>query len=118
MARQRDLKQERTWRQHIERHQRSGRTLRDYCFDHDLAESAFYRWRRIIAERDATAATSASASTAMPAFVPVAVIDAPARRTNSSIDICLGDGRRVRVRSGCDRELLATVLALLEGRSC
>src|ERR1700712_3143031 len=116
MARQRDLTRERTWRQHIERQQRSGRTLRDYCFDHDLAESAFYRWRRIIAERDAAA--SAPVSTALPAFVPVAVIDAPARRTSSSIDICLADGRRVRVRSGCDRELLVTVLALLEGRSC
>lgn len=116
MARQRDLKRERAWRQHIERQQRSGSTLRDYCFDHELTESAFYRWRRIIAERDGAAATSVP--TAMPAFVPVAVIDAPARQTNSFIDICLGEGRRVRVRSGCDRELLATVLALLEGRSC
>ena len=118
MARQRDLKRERIWRQHIERQQVSGRTLRDYCFDQDLAESAFYRWRRIIAERDATAAISASASAAMPAFVPVAIIDAPTPVASSSIDICLVDGRRVRVRSGCDRELLATVLALLEGRSC
>jgi hypothetical protein len=118
MARHRDLKRERTWRQHIERQRRSGRTLRDYCSDHELTESAFYRWRRIIAERDGAAGVLAPASTALPAFVPVAVIDAPARRTSSPIDVCLADGRRVRVRSGCDRELLATVLALLEGRSC
>ena len=118
MPRPRDLKLERTWRQHFERQRPSGLSIRDYCLDHDLAESAFYRWRRIIAQRDGAAAVAAPATATMPAFVPVAVIDAPARRTRSSIDICLADGRRVRVRSGCDRELLATVLVLMEGRSC
>lgn len=118
MGRQRDRKREHRWRQHIERQQRSGRTVRDYCFDHDLAESAFYRWRRIVAERDGEAAPSAPAAAALPAFVPVAVIDAPPLLASSPIDIRLADGRRVRVRSGCDRELLAAVLALLEGRPC
>jgi hypothetical protein len=115
MARQRDLKRERVWRQHIGRQHRSGRTIRDYCFDHDLAEAAFHRWRRVIAERDAEAAPPALA---MPAFVPVTVLDSSASPARSPIDIRLADGRRVRVRSGCDRALLAAVLALLEGRPC
>jgi hypothetical protein len=77
-----------------------------------LTESAFYVWRRVIGERDQVAPRPA------PAFVPVTVIDQPARSTASPIDILLAGGRRIRVRPGCDRDLLAAVLALLEKPSC
>jgi transposase-like protein len=110
---QRDLKREQTWRRHIERQRASGSTVRDYCFDHDLNESAFYFWRRVVAERDREAGRSDT-----PAFVPITLVEAPAARNDSPIDIHLGGGRRVRIRSGCDRDLLAAVLALLGGRSC
>jgi hypothetical protein len=51
------------------------------------------------------------------------VIDPPAVHNETPIDIHLADGHRVRVRAGCDRLLLADVLALLrqstpEGRPC
>ena len=109
MARhQRDLKREQTWRRHIERQRSSGLTVRDYCLDHGLHESAFYFWRRTLADRDREAG---------PAFVPVTVVG-PTRPAVSPIDIHLADGRRVRVRPGCDRELLALVLSALEEPSC
>ena len=113
MARQRDLQRERTWRQHLERQRTSRFTIHDYCVRHDLAESAFYRWRRIIADRDRATASRAPTT---PTFVPVTVLASPAGP--SPIDIHLADGQRVRVRAGCDRDLLAAVLALLEGRPC
>ena len=113
MARQqRDPRLERTWRQHLERQQASGQTARDYCRRHDLAETAFHYWRRTIAQRDREGRRSAPAA----AFVPVTVVGSAA--ADAAIDIRLVNGQRVRVRSGCDRELLATVLALLEGRPC
>jgi transposase-like protein len=113
---QRDYELEQTWRQHIHQQAASGDTIRDYCRDHDLNETAFYFWRRTLAERDRPA--SAKARTAAPAFVPVTVIDPPRTATDSPIDIRLTNGHRLRIRSGCDRELLAAVLVLLEGQPC
>jgi hypothetical protein len=111
-GRQRDLKREQTWRRHFERQQASGLSVRGYCVRHDLTESAFYVWRRAIRERDQDSSRPA------PAFVPVTVIDQPARSTGSAIDILLAGGRRVRVRPGCDCDLLAAVLAVVEERPC
>ncbi|HET9831226.1 MAG TPA: hypothetical protein VFP91_05945 [Vicinamibacterales bacterium] len=117
MARlKRDLKRERTWRRHLERQRASGQTIRAYCRAHQLHETSFYFWRAEVARRDRDTIPPA------PAFVPVAVIDSPARR-DTPIDIRLASGHRVRIRSGCDRELLADVLVLLrrstsEGRPC
>ena len=122
MARQqRDLKRERTWRRHVAEQRASGQTIRAYCESHRLRETSFYFWRHEIVKRDREAATKPQPNPA-PAFVPVAVIDAPASR-DTPIDIRLAEGHRVRVRSGCDRELLADVLKLLsskpaEGRPC
>jgi hypothetical protein len=108
----RDLKLEQAWRQHLERQQASGQTARAYCRRHDLAETAFHYWRRTIAERDRVARRSAP----VPAFVPVTVVGPAA--ADSPIDIRLAGGHRVRVRAGCDRELLAAVLGLLGSRPC
>jgi transposase-like protein len=109
------IEREQMWRRHIDRQHASGLTIRDYCQLHGLNEHSFYSWRRTIAERDRQAA---------PAFLPVAVVDAPAQPHHSPIEIRLADGRRVRVRTGCDRALLADVLAILhaapkpEARPC
>jgi hypothetical protein len=112
MARhQRDLRLERSWRQHFQRQKASGQTARAYCRGHGLAETAFHYWRRTIAERD----RHARRSDPVPAFVPVTVVGPPA---DSPIDIRLAGGHRVRVRAGCDRELLAAVLGLLGGGPC
>jgi hypothetical protein len=108
----RDLSRERTWRQHLDRQQASGQTARAYCLRHRLAETAFHYWRRTIAERDREIRRATPAA----AFVPVTVVGSSA--SDSPIDIRLSGGHRVRVRGGCDRELLAAVLALLGGRPC
>ena len=115
----RDPKRERTWRRHIIDQRGSGLTIRAYCKLHRLRETSFYFWRTEIAKRDREAAAEAKAA---PAFVPVAVIDAPVPR-DMPIDVRLAGGHRVRIRSGCDRALLADVIRLLrdtqaEGRPC
>lgn len=47
--------------------------------------------------------------------MPVAAIDASlSPRRETPIDILLATGRRVRVRSGCNRSLLVAVLAVLD----
>lgn len=111
--RQRDLRLEQIWRQHLQRQRTSDQTVRAYCRQHDLAETAFHYWRRTIAARE----REVQRTTRTPAFVPVAVVGAPALDA-ASIDIRLSGGQRIRVRAGCDRALLAAVVAVLEGRPC
>jgi transposase-like protein len=107
-----DPKREQLWRRHLQRQQSSGLTARDYCACHDLHESAFYFWRRTIAERD-----RASQAKQPPAFVPVTAVET-APPADAPIDVRLRGGQRLRVRAGCDRRLLADLVALLEGRPC
>lgn len=104
----------RTWRRRLQRQQASGLTIRDFCALHDLHESAFYFWRREIAARDEA---SVRDPVSTPAFMPVQVIEAPTL-PKSFIDIRLASGHRLRVSAGCDRQLLADVVAVLEGKPC
>jgi transposase-like protein len=125
MPRKISTEREQFWRRHIDR-QRAGRlSIRDYCDRQGLHEHSFYSWRRTIAERDHDGeAASSPPPLGAPAFLPVAVVDRPTRLPDSPIEIRLVDGRRVRIRAGCDRALLADVLAILhavtkpEDRSC
>jgi transposase len=115
---------EQAWRRHFAGQRAGGLTIRDYCRRHGLKEPSFYSWRRIIGERDRQAAATAPHPPAAPAFLPVAVVDAPARPHDPPIEIRLAGGQHVRVRAGCDRALLADVLAILrtapkpEARPC
>jgi hypothetical protein len=131
MARlQRDAKREQHWRRHLIQQRSSGLTVRDYCQANGLRETAFLHWKKEIAKRDREAvsaaphsAASAPAVAPTPAFVPVALIDSPAGRDETAIEVCLAGGHCVRVRSGCNLDLLADVLAMLrrsarEGRPC
>ncbi len=123
----RDRRRERLWRRHLRRQQLSGLTVRDFCSLHGLPESTFHFWRREVVRRDeerqrATSALGASTrerpapAAPEPDFVPITL--APSSRHHSAIDIRLRGGQRLRVRNGCDRQLLTDVVALLEGRSC
>ena len=118
MARhERDGKLERAWRRHVREQRAGGGSIRAYCLSHGLAESAFYFWRRTLAERDQQRAELDRQAAGLPAFVPVRLVGSRASALGAAIDIHV-QGRRVRVRPGCDRELLALVLAVLEKPAC
>jgi hypothetical protein len=121
----RNPKLEQFWRRHFAQQPVSGLTIREYCRKLALREPSFYAWRRIISERDrATRLTPAVTPSPGPAFLPVAFNEPQARHSGAAIDIRLANGSRIRVRSGCDRSLLADVLAMLhasartEARPC
>jgi hypothetical protein len=116
----RDPKLDQFWRRHLKRQAASGLTVRAYCRQHALHESSFYAWRRIIRERDYQPARPAghpAPPSRRPAFLPVTVVDAQPPHTAVPIDIRLASGHRLRVRPGCDRALLAEVLAVLHPAS-
>jgi transposase-like protein len=112
MPRRISTEREQFWRRHIDRQPASQLSIRAYCRRHGLKEHSFHTWRRTIAERDRQGKPVPQPLGA-PAFLPVAVVDGPARLHDSPIEIRLVDGRRVRIRAGCDRTLLADVLAIL-----
>lgn len=112
MPRKASTEREQFWRRHIDQQRSSGLSVRDYCDRHSLREHSFYAWRRNINERDRHG-KPAPQPLATPAFLPVAVVDGPTNLHDSPIEIRLVDGRRVRIRAGCDRALLADVLAIL-----
>jgi len=95
------------WRGVLRQWQASGLKVRSFCLRERIRESQFWWWRRRLG--DPAAGKSA--------FVPVTILE-PHGSTSSAIDIRLSSGQRLRVRSGCDRQLLAEVIALLEGRPC
>ncbi len=48
----RDAGKERFWRDVLKRHAASGLSVRAFCEREKLTESAFYAWRRTLAERN------------------------------------------------------------------
>lgn len=116
----RDDGREAKWRGIIRRHAGAGVTIRQFCRDNDLAESAFYFWRRELQRRDASREQRACSQgpqrmlrqASAPAFVPVSVAEdqAPAL---AGIEIVLPGGARIRVADGVQRQALADVVAVL-----
>ena len=122
----RDPAKGRYWRELLGQWQRSGKTGRDFCDEHQLSEPSFYAWKREIARRDQerTARTQAratrvsaprcSAAEALPAFVPV-TMDASA---TCALEVVLSGGRVLRVPAGFDADMLRQLLTVLEERPC
>lgn len=103
-----DLALEQLWRSRLDRFRHSGLSVRAYCARERLRETAFYFWRRQIAQRDARRPADP------PAFLPVQVVPAAA----PPLEVVLPDGHVVRVPPGFDPALLRAVLAALEGAPC
>jgi hypothetical protein len=100
------------WRRILQSWRASGLSVRGFCGRRKIPESQFWWWKRRLAERVEAASVKAG-----PDFVPVMIVEPPSP-TSAAIDIRLTSGHRLRVRAGCDRRLLAEVVALLEGRPC
>ena len=120
----RDKHREAYWRKLIRKRERSGLTIRGYCRENNLPESAFYFWRRELERRDGTRGEAEQEQRKRPparaAFVPVRVMAAPAPVARDDmpgapgrIEIELSGGQRVHVTAPVDRQALAEVLAVL-----
>jgi transposase-like protein len=106
----RDREKEAAWRQRLEQHARSGQSVRAWCRQHRVTETAFYWWRRELARRDAESPATS--------LMPVHVAEDLARDVDPRIEIVLTDGRRVQVHGTVDPGSLAAVLNVLERRAC
>ena len=108
--RQRDLDKERFWREVLARQASSGLSGRAFCRQEQLAESAFYAWRRTIALRDGVT------NRRPPAFVPVVVSDRAPRESSreSSLALEFSGGRVLRLPESIPAQRLAELVHALE----
>jgi hypothetical protein len=101
---------EQEWRELVRGQSDSGLSVLAWCEKHGLAQSAFYRWRARCGQPKARRTKAA--------FVRVRVrAEEPADRAGQ-MEIILAGGRTVRLSGPLDRQLLAGVLAVLEGPAC
>jgi hypothetical protein len=87
------------WREIIGRQQRSGLGVAEFCRNNMIPPTSFFGWRRKLSHAQPAAFVEA---TVAPASDP------------AGIELRIRGGRRLLLRRGFDRELLAEVLAVLE----
>jgi transposase-like protein len=116
---QRDAKKEAFWRDALQRHVASGLSVRAFCRQEQLAESALYAWRRTIAARDGQVSAEKPQPTKVPppriapvAFAPAVVTDLPA--VEASIVLELAGGRLLRLPASFAVDQLVCLLQALE----
>jgi transposase-like protein len=78
MGKVRDEGKEAFWRRTVRRQGQSGLTVRAFCREHELRKTAFYFWRRELAQREAAQRHSTT-------FLPVRVTAAPAQRVTAEV---------------------------------
>jgi len=117
--RRRSLEREARWRDALRRREASGLSVRAFCRREKLHESAFYFWRRAVAERDAESVGGAPATKAKsvrtrePEFLPVVLRrDAPA----PGLSLELRSGNVVRFGAS-PPELIVAVIRALEAET-
>jgi len=108
-----DPRKEHYWRRQIERWHSSGMSISRFCRSTGFSEGLFHYWRRTIAERDEKGRKPSGNS-----FVPVRVAEDGSGSLHGGIEIVLAGDRRIRVSGRVDRQMLADVLAVMEGRAC
>ena len=132
--RKRDGQRQSRWHEIVRRQVESGQSVRSYCRQAGIRESAFYWWRRELARRqqDETcrqslgvvrrramvgAATRKSAGIAA-GFLPLQVVAERHREDGCGIEIQLGQRYTLHIPPGFDRQTLLDVLGVLEEQGC
>jgi len=124
------------WRQALADWSGSGLSKVAFCRERGLSPSAFHWWKGELVRRDAArrsrssgpSSPKAQETKARPAFVAVRVAESAVAGAavpltanggvKGAVEVVLRGGRRVRVGSGFDAEVLAGVVRVLEGLPC
>lgn len=113
-----EAQKRRYWQDVVGRWRESGQSVRAFCRAEGLREWTFYFWRRELARRGHRVDRQPGLRSPGATFLPVKLVRDEPGGAAPGIEIVLAHGRVVRVRAGFDREALAEVLAVLEGRPC
>jgi hypothetical protein len=121
MSRKRsDPEKERMWRSTIREAARSGMSIREFCRQRKIKESAFYWWqrklkghgqRRMVRRRSLGKGSVDGQGT-------FALVSEESGELTAGIELVLSDGRRLRIGKGADEETLRKVLAAVGSGGC
>jgi transposase-like protein len=114
----RDVRREKQWRRIIKEHIGSGLTIREFCRKSKVPETAFYFWRRELQRRRLDRREAEQEQRQHPTFLPVRLAQEARAPDRGDVEIALPGGVRVHVTAPVDRQTLADVLSVLEGRPC
>jgi len=115
-GKRRDKSKQAYWQQKLHEHSQSGLSIRAFCRQQKLAETAFHFWRREIARRQCERRPKPRRRRAL--FVPVRVTAEAQSVLGGEIAIALTDGRRIHLTPPVDKQALSDVLAVMEVRPC
>jgi hypothetical protein len=123
MSKPRDPAKEQFWRQTLAAWQDSGLSVTAFCVQRQLQLQSFFRWRKLLAQRDQPAAASAEAAAppavaAAPAFVPARFRHPLAEAGQHPFEVVLAGGRLLRVGPAFDPAALRQLLDVLEQPPC
>jgi len=83
-------------------------SVQAWCGEHGVSAPSFYIWRRRLAK------LAAERKLRRPQLLPVEIVPTATDESRAPLEIELPSQTRVRVRPGCDLELLRQVLAMLQ----
>jgi len=136
---QQDPNREAFWRATIQQQRQSGLTIREFCRQRKLSESAWHRWKSKFARRDEQPVNetpkkktiSQQNNHSVPTFIPVALDPAAMRPPQINqpqveqpqveqpqVEILYAGGTTVRIASGCDEQTVVTILQVLGNSTC
>jgi hypothetical protein len=104
----RSKQREQFWRRIVSGQPRSGRSVVAWCSEHGVSAPSFYVWRQRLKKR------VAERKLRRPQLLPVEIVPSAAGESDAPLEIELPSRARVRVRPGCDLELLRQVLTMLQ----
>lgn len=88
------------WREFLASYERSGLSQQTFCEQHGLALSTFCKWRRDLGSAASTVPAPVFAELEVSSS-PEAPVDPPADHLGWDIELALGDGVVLRIRSRC-----------------
>jgi len=92
--RERDTEKARYWQRIIREAARSGMSIREFCRQHRLKESRFYRWQHKLKATRQGPMRRPGGNRAEASF---ALVSDESEATDAGIELVLGDGRRLRI---------------------
>ena len=111
-----DTEKARYWQRTISEAARSGISIRQFCRQRRLKESQFYWWQhKLRPGRRAGTTRRPSGNGKPPSF---ALVSDESGVAEAGIELVLGEGRKLRIRRGVDKETLRAVLSALEQPPC
>ena len=110
----RSAEKESFWRIVLEKHQRSGLTVRAFSKKEGISEPSFYAWRKKIKQRDATLAPEPTVE--QQTLIPVSVVDrasSPRHDVTSLLEVVTPSGFTLRFRQDIEPQQLNMLLRVV-----